>query len=42
MRREAHLVENYWFKGTWADTLVYAILDREWHADGVRDAGPAA
>jgi RimJ/RimL family protein N-acetyltransferase len=31
MRREAHLVENAWIKGAWADSLLYAILDREWH-----------
>ena len=30
MRREAHLVEDEWFKGGWSDTVVYAILDREW------------
>lgn len=42
MRREAHLVENYWFKGTWADTLVYAVLDREWRADGMRRPGTTA
>jgi RimJ/RimL family protein N-acetyltransferase len=32
MRREAHLVENEWFKGEWGSELVYAILDREWRA----------
>lgn len=32
MRREAHLVENEWFKGRWADEVDYAILDREWAA----------
>jgi RimJ/RimL family protein N-acetyltransferase len=32
MRREAQLVENQRFKGEWADELVYAMLDREWHA----------
>ncbi len=32
MRREAHLVENEWFKGEWGSELVYAILDREWKA----------
>lgn len=32
MRHEAHFVENLWFKGEWADTGVYAILDREWSA----------
>jgi RimJ/RimL family protein N-acetyltransferase len=30
MREEAHFVEDMWFKGAWADTGVYAILDREW------------
>lgn len=33
MRREAHLVENEWFKGEWGSELVYAILDREWQGD---------
>lgn len=32
MRREAHLIENEWFKGEWGSELVYAILDREWAA----------
>lgn len=32
MRREGHLVENAWVKGEWADSLIYAILDREWAA----------
>jgi len=32
MRREAHFVENEWFKGRWSDLLVYAVLDREWAA----------
>jgi ribosomal-protein-alanine N-acetyltransferase len=31
MRREAHFREHQWFKGRWRDTLVYAVLDREWH-----------
>ena len=30
MRREAHLVENEWFKGEWVDELVYAMLQDEW------------
>jgi len=37
MRREAHLVENEWFKGCWSDELDFALLDREWeagHAEG--------
>jgi aminoglycoside 6'-N-acetyltransferase len=34
LRREAHFVENAWFKGRWSDLLVYAVLDREWTAAG--------
>jgi RimJ/RimL family protein N-acetyltransferase len=30
MRQEAHLRENEFVKGEWADELVYAILAREW------------
>jgi RimJ/RimL family protein N-acetyltransferase len=30
MRREAHLVENEWFKGAWSDAIDYAMLQREW------------
>ena len=30
MRREAHLVENGWFKGEWTDEVIYGILAREW------------
>lgn len=29
MRREAHLVENEWFKGRWSDEVDYAVLARE-------------
>ena len=29
-RREAHLIENIWFKGQWASEYHYAMLDREW------------
>jgi len=31
MQQEGRLRENEWMKGRWWDTLVYAILDREWH-----------
>jgi len=31
-RPEAHHIEDLFFKGAWADTGVYAILDREWSA----------
>jgi RimJ/RimL family protein N-acetyltransferase len=30
LRREGHLRENAWIKGEWVDSLIYAILDREW------------
>jgi RimJ/RimL family protein N-acetyltransferase len=32
MRREAHHRESLWFKGTWADDLIYALLRSEWLA----------
>jgi [ribosomal protein S5]-alanine N-acetyltransferase len=32
MRREAHFVENAWIKGCWTDSLIFALLDREWAA----------
>lgn len=30
MRREAHFVENTFFKGSWGSEFLFAILDREW------------
>lgn len=30
MRREAHFHRNEWFKGEWADLVVYAMLADEW------------
>ena len=36
MRREAHLIENEFVKGEWADELVYAMLDREWQTRSAR------
>lgn len=30
MRLEAHHVESLWFKGAWADDMVFAMLRREW------------
>jgi RimJ/RimL family protein N-acetyltransferase len=30
LREEAHFVKDLWFKGDWADTGIYAILDTEW------------
>lgn len=32
MRREAHLRENEFVKGEWADEVIYAQLAREWRA----------
>ncbi|GAA0730494.1 GNAT family N-acetyltransferase [Dactylosporangium roseum] len=32
MRREAHFVEDEWFKGAFGDQYIYAMLDREWRA----------
>jgi RimJ/RimL family protein N-acetyltransferase len=29
-RREAHFVESLWFKETWADDVIFALLEREW------------
>jgi ribosomal-protein-alanine N-acetyltransferase len=34
MRREGHLRENVWMKGRRWDTLLYAILDREYRSEG--------
>ena len=36
MRQEGHLRENAWIKGAWVDSLIYAILDREWAASRER------
>ena len=30
MRREAHYIQDYWFKGEWTDSYIYAILKSEW------------
>ncbi|HEX5691690.1 MAG TPA: GNAT family N-acetyltransferase [Roseiflexaceae bacterium] len=32
MRREGHLVQNYYTKKRWWDSVVYAILAEEWRA----------
>ncbi len=38
LRREAHFRENAWLKGAWVDSLIYAVLDREWPPEGPPDA----
>lgn len=30
MRKEAHLKESLWFKGSWVDDVIFAMLDREY------------
>ena len=30
MRREAHYIQDYWFKGEWTDSYIYAVLKSEW------------
>jgi RimJ/RimL family protein N-acetyltransferase len=30
MRKEAHFVEDFWSKGEWTDSAIYALLAREW------------
>jgi RimJ/RimL family protein N-acetyltransferase len=37
MRHEAHFVHDQIFKGSWADTAIYAILDVEWNARNAID-----
>jgi RimJ/RimL family protein N-acetyltransferase len=32
MRREARFREHKWYRDRWWDTLIYAILDEEWHS----------
>jgi aminoglycoside 6'-N-acetyltransferase len=34
MRHESSIVEHMWLKGEWTDTGGYAILEREWAAQG--------
>lgn len=30
MRQEAHFLKSLWFKGDWADDMVFGILESEW------------
>ncbi len=32
MRREAHFRKSLWFKGDWADDMVFAMLESEWRS----------
>lgn len=40
MRREAHFIESYWFKGRWTSEYHFAILQREWRARQTGGAVP--
>ena len=33
LRREAHFRQSLWFRGGWADDVVYAMLAAEWRSD---------
>lgn len=41
MREEAHFVKDLMFRGDWADTGIYAILDAEWAAHAAIDGREA-
>jgi RimJ/RimL family protein N-acetyltransferase len=30
MRREGHFIHNVWFKGSWGDEYLYALVEQEW------------
>ncbi len=30
MRREAHLIQNEWFRGGWIDEIDFALIEEEW------------
>jgi RimJ/RimL family protein N-acetyltransferase len=32
MRKEAHHIENVFIRDEWCDTVIYAMLRREWHS----------
>jgi RimJ/RimL family protein N-acetyltransferase len=36
MRKEAHHLENEWLQGEWVDTVVFAVLAREWRGQPER------
>ena len=37
-RREAHFVENLWFKGRWASEYWYGMLQKEWNERGMKNS----
>ena len=36
MRREAHFIQNSWYKGAWGDEFLFAILRSEWEMETER------
>ncbi|MGD8193673.1 GNAT family N-acetyltransferase [Herbiconiux sp. P18] len=38
LRREAHHLEDEYFKGEWTDTLVYAVLEHEYRAEHIPES----
>ncbi len=38
-RKEAHFVKSLWFKGDWADDVVYALLEKEWQTKKLSGTG---
>jgi RimJ/RimL family protein N-acetyltransferase len=32
LRKEGHFVQSLWFKDSWADDVVFAMLSSEWHS----------
>jgi RimJ/RimL family protein N-acetyltransferase len=41
LQREAHFIRNEWFKGEWADELVYAVRAEQWCSPGGGSPGRA-
>jgi RimJ/RimL family protein N-acetyltransferase len=33
-RREAHFIQNVWYKGAWGDEFLFAMLSSEWEESG--------
>jgi RimJ/RimL family protein N-acetyltransferase len=41
MRREAHFVQSFWFKGEWVDDMIFAMLASDWNS-GEKETGIGA
>jgi len=42
LRREGHFLEVTWLKGEWTDSVVFALLDREYRAQAFKAKAPAS